>query len=73
MADAGASQRAAEYLSAARRFVRGVFGADAYDKYVAHHERLAASGQCHEPLMTEKEFWRDKTDRQEREPQGRCC
>jgi uncharacterized short protein YbdD (DUF466 family) len=53
-------------------FCRGVLGADAYEKYKAHveaeHPRDAA-----EWLMSEKEFWRDRTDRQDRNPQGRCC
>lgn len=53
-------------------FVKGVMGEDAYDKYRAHHEEThpAAGGQ---PMMTEREFWRDQTDRQENNPQGRCC
>ncbi|GAA1353317.1 YbdD/YjiX family protein [Falsarthrobacter nasiphocae] len=55
------------------RFARGVMGADAYEKYAAHHARLEARGECPGRLMTEREFWRDKTDRQDREPQGRCC
>jgi uncharacterized short protein YbdD (DUF466 family) len=51
------------------RFLRGVMGADAYQKYLEHHR---ASG--HEtPPMSEREFWRDKTDRQDSNPQGRCC
>lgn len=57
-------------------FVRGVLGEDAYDKYVAHHAAThGAAGGCSggEPAMTEREFWRDQTDRQEHNPQGRCC
>ena len=62
-------------------YLKGLLGEDAYEKYVAHHtagadgvacERDAAGGTPH-PLMTEREFWRDQTDRQERNPQGRCC
>ncbi|HYH77897.1 MAG TPA: YbdD/YjiX family protein, partial [Arthrobacter sp.] len=26
-----------------------------------------------EPPLTEREFWRDRTDRQDSNPQGRCC
>jgi uncharacterized short protein YbdD (DUF466 family) len=44
-------------------------GADAYAKYLEHH---AASGHGSAPL-TEREFWRDRTDRQDNNPQGRCC
>ena len=56
-------------------FVRGVLGEDAYDKYAAHHAATrSAPGDCGvEPVMTEREFWRDQTDRQQRNPQGRCC
>jgi uncharacterized short protein YbdD (DUF466 family) len=50
-------------------FVKGVLGEDAYQVYLAHH-RSAHPGA--EP-MGEREFWRDKMDRQDRNPQGRCC
>jgi uncharacterized short protein YbdD (DUF466 family) len=53
-------------------FFDGVLGGDAYAKYVAHHERQHGSDEsCH--VMTEREFWRDHTDRQDANPQGRCC
>ncbi len=53
-------------------FFDGVLGGDAYAKYVAHHERTHGTDpDC--PMMTEREFWRDRTDRQESNPQGRCC
>jgi uncharacterized short protein YbdD (DUF466 family) len=59
-------------------FVRGVMGEDAYEKYRAHYE--ATHGGEHplgdeyvEPMMTEREFWRDRTDRQDAHPDGRCC
>ena len=51
------------------RFFRDVMGEDAYRKYTDFH---AASG-CTSPLMSEREFWRDKMDRQDANPQGRCC
>ncbi|MEO3932013.1 YbdD/YjiX family protein [Pseudarthrobacter sp. ATCC 49987] len=51
------------------RYLGGVMGADAYAKYLAHHAE-AGHGT---PPMTEREFWRDQTDRQEANPQGRCC
>ncbi|SEM76832.1 YbdD/YjiX family protein [Cryobacterium sp. TMT1-3] len=55
-------------------FFKGVLGEDAYEKYVAHHEADAACGtRAEHPLMTEREFWRDQTDRQDANPQGRCC
>ena len=58
-------------------FVRGVLGEDAYEKYVAHYEsHRAATGTDDSErgeLMTPREFWRDHADRQDRNPQGRCC
>jgi len=51
------------------RYFGGVLGADAYAKYLEHH---SASGH-NDPPMTEREFWRDHTDRQDSNPQGRCC
>ncbi|MET1022042.1 MAG: YbdD/YjiX family protein [Arthrobacter sp.] len=51
------------------RYLGGVMGADAYAKYLAHH---AEAGHGSQP-MAEREFWRDQTDRQDANPQGRCC
>ncbi len=56
-------------VQAARWYARGVIGADAYDRYLEHHQR---SG-CPVAPMTEREFWRDKTDHQQRNPTSRCC
>lgn len=50
-------------------FLKGVLGEDAYEKYQAHQTALHPGG----PLLSEREFWRDKTDRQDANPQGRCC
>ena len=54
-------------------FVRGVMGEDAYDKYLAHHEAVHRDSDEAPPVMSKREFWRDLTDRQDRNPQGRCC
>lgn len=54
-----------------RWFLRGVMGADAYEKYLAFYE--SAHGPDDHPPMTEREFWRDRDDRQDNNPQGRCC
>ncbi|MBO1268801.1 YbdD/YjiX family protein [Arthrobacter cavernae] len=50
-------------------FVKGIMGADAFERYLEHHEASGHSG----PAMTEREFWRDRMDRQDSNPQGRCC
>lgn len=52
---------------------KGVLGEHAYVKYKAHFDAAHPGGAGHEPPMTERQFWRDVTDRQENNPQGRCC
>ncbi len=40
----------------------------------ADSDQMGSDQACtDQPLMTEREFWRDQTDRQENNPQGRCC
>ncbi|GAA0201422.1 YbdD/YjiX family protein [Glutamicibacter creatinolyticus] len=56
-------------LSKAKKFVDGVLGADKYQHYLEHHRRQHPG----EEPMNEREFWKDYTDWQERNPQGRCC
>lgn len=63
-------------LRAAGRVGRGIrwymttlMGDTAYATYVAHHAR-AHPGE--EP-MTERQFWRQKMDDQDRNPGARCC
>jgi uncharacterized short protein YbdD (DUF466 family) len=51
------------------RYMGGVMGADAYAKYLEHHRDAGHK----EPPLSEREFWRDRTDRQDANPQGRCC
>ncbi|WP_077489316.1 YbdD/YjiX family protein [Sinomonas mesophila] len=60
-------------LAAVRAYLRGVMGADAYERYLEHHRAEEAAGRCAAPPLTEREFWRDRTDRQDTDPQGRCC
>ncbi|MEE1622043.1 YbdD/YjiX family protein [Zafaria sp. Z1313] len=50
-------------------YLEGMMGADAYKKYVAHH-RAVHPGV--EPLG-ERQFWREKMDAEDANPQGRCC
>ncbi|MCU1517582.1 MAG: YbdD/YjiX family protein [Pseudarthrobacter sp.] len=51
------------------RYLGSVMGADAYAKYVEHCREAGHP----EPPLSEREFWRDRTDRQDSSPQGRCC
>ncbi|WP_442017337.1 YbdD/YjiX family protein [Paenarthrobacter sp. 2TAF44] len=50
-------------------YMSSLMGADAYRKYLEHFTSTGHSG----PAMTEREFWRDRMDRQDSNPQGRCC
>ena len=57
-------------------FIRGVMGEDAYEKYLDHYYETHdafAPGMVGNPPMTAREFWRDRDDRQDHNPQGRCC
>ncbi len=50
-------------------YLEGVLGADRYRIYVEHQARSHPGV----PPVTEREFWRDYSDWQEKNPQGRCC
>ncbi|MBM7051560.1 MULTISPECIES: YbdD/YjiX family protein [unclassified Rothia (in: high G+C Gram-positive bacteria)] len=65
----GTVEKIKSFFTVAGRMWNGFSGADKYHKYLAHHR---ATGCEHEP-MTEREFWRDYTDRQDKNPEGRCC
>lgn len=61
------------------RYLGAVLGADAYAKYLEHHRAAGHDAAGHDssghnaPPLSEREFWRDRTDRQDTNPQGRCC
>ena len=50
-------------------WVQGVLGEEAYVRYLDHRGRAGHPG----PPMTEREFWRARSDRQETDLRGRCC
>lgn len=52
-----------------RWYVRGVIGADAYERYVDYLQRTHPDA----PIPSERDFWRDKYDDMERNPKARCC
>jgi uncharacterized short protein YbdD (DUF466 family) len=56
-----------------RWYVRGLMGEDAYEKYLEHVQGEHGEHGDSVPIMTEREFWRDRTDRQDANPSGRCC
>lgn len=51
------------------RYLRSVMGADAYERYCEHLARRHPD----QPPPSEREFWREHQDWQDRNPQGRCC
>ncbi|UIK88894.1 YbdD/YjiX family protein [Arthrobacter polaris] len=62
-------RRVAAILGAVNKYVTAVMGADAYERYLEHYR----ASRCEVPAMTVKEFWRDKNQRQDSNPEGRCC
>lgn len=54
-----------------RGLARGVLGADAYERYLDHH--FSTHEALEHPPLTEREFWHDRDDRRDRNPEGRCC
>ncbi|MHA7271243.1 YbdD/YjiX family protein [Arthrobacter sp. HLT1-20] len=62
-------RRAGGALGAVSRYLKSVLGEDSYERYLDHHRATS----CATTPMTLKEFWRDKTDRQDANPEGRCC
>jgi uncharacterized short protein YbdD (DUF466 family) len=79
----GGASTVRRWARALRWYVRSVMGDDAYDRYRAHYlsahpggtpvGRTGSDGGGRGSMMTEREFWRDRTDRQDTQPQGRCC
>ena len=81
--DSGARSSGARIRAAVSHiawYVTAMMGDDAYRKYRDHYLSVHdsahngdAAGHAGPALMTEREFWRDHTDRQDSNPQGRCC
>ena len=51
-------------------YIRDLMGDNAYQVYLEHHG--TQHGPEHPP-MTEREFWRQRMDEQDRNPGARCC
>lgn len=67
---------AATLLAQAGRVARGIhwymtslMGDNAYATYVAHQRRHHPD----EPPVSERRFWRERMDDQDRNPGARCC
>lgn len=54
---------------AVRWYVRGVVGADAFERYLEHHQRVHPDVAP----MSEKQFWRAHIDDRDKNPRMRCC
>lgn len=52
-----------------RWYMRNLMGDSAYETYLAHHRRQHTGVAP----MTERAFWRDRMDEQDRNPGARCC
>lgn len=50
-------------------YLRGVTGADAYERYVGHLRRVHPDAA----IPTRADFWRERYAEQERNPGTRCC
>jgi hypothetical protein len=51
-----------------RWYATGVLGGSKYEGYLSWHARHGKG----EPL-SEKEYWRHRTEHEEQHPEGRCC
>ena len=68
-----AGKRVAAGIARAARgihwYITSLMGDRAYGTYLAHHQRTHPEGV---PL-SERDFWRQKMDDQDRNPGARCC
>lgn len=51
-------------------YVQDLMGDNSYQRYLEHHR--SNHGQGHQPL-SERQFWRQRMDDQDRNPGARCC
>lgn len=54
---------------AVRWYMSQLMGDSAYETYVAHQRRTHPDAE----VLTERQFWREKMDDQDRNPGARCC
>jgi Uncharacterized small protein len=54
---------------AVRWYMSQLMGDSAYETYVAHQRRTHPDAE----VLTERQFWRQKMDDQDRNPGARCC
>ncbi len=61
--------RVRDGLRAAWQLVRDLAGERAYEAYLAHQ----AAHHPDEPVLGERDFWREHVDRGDRAATARCC
>lgn len=63
------------FVGSVRWYVREFFGDSAYERYVARHEAVHAAdgGLADHPIMTEREFWRERDRDAESQVETGCC
>jgi uncharacterized short protein YbdD (DUF466 family) len=64
-----ASERLRGVARGLRWYLREVTGESAYDAYVTHARRTHPDG----PVLSRREFERDRQDRRDVRPGERCC
>lgn len=55
--------------AAIRWYVTSLMGDTAYSTYLAHQRRTHPGAE----VLTERQFWRQRMDDQDRNPGARCC
>jgi uncharacterized short protein YbdD (DUF466 family) len=62
-------QRVGRGWNAVTWYLKALMGENGYEQYLRYH----LSSGCQSPPLSEKQFWKDKMDWQDKNPQGRCC
>lgn len=56
-------------VAAVKWYIASMMGDNHYERYLRHHA-VAHPGEA---PMTKREYWRTRTDAQDRNPGARCC
>lgn len=66
---AGAGRSVVRVAAGIRWYVTSLMGDNAYATYLAHQRRTHPDA----PPLSERQFWRQRMDDQDRNPGARCC
>lgn len=64
------ARRALAPVRAVRDYLGAMMGENAYRVYLEHHAEAHPGGP---PPMSERAFWKERMDDQDRNPGARCC